>query len=200
MKKFFFLICFPLFFIQIAMADELYAGLNVYAKKPDGQYYTDFKVIAYKPDRPYAIFDQANSRRGLTGKHYATLSHIELNMAYTIFFCKEIAGKKYITEAINIAPRTNELTIEVRSGEVVPICGRALRVPKLIGLYYKEACRTLEDMGLKCRIHWVRLPRPPDKDQRSKDKLNKVDSQKPSPNSDITPGAPVDIVVVHFDR
>lgn len=200
MKKFFFLICFPLFFIQIAMADELYAGFNVYAKKPDGQYYTDFKVIAYKPDTPYAIFDQANSRRGLSGKHYATLSLIELNKGYTIFFCKEITAKKYITEAINISPKTNEITIEVRGGEVASVCGRSLRVPNLIGSYYKEACQKLEDMGLKCRINWVRYPRPPDKDRRSKDKLNKVESQRPSPDSDITPGATVDIVVVHFDR
>jgi len=200
MKRFFFLIFFPVFFIQVAMAEELYADFHVYAKKPDGQYYTDFKVIAYKTGTPYVIFDQAHSHRGLTGKHFATLSRIELNTPYTIFFCKEMPGKQYLTEAINIAPRTNELIIEVRGGEVVPTCGRALRVPKLTGLYYKEACRKLEDLGLKCRIHWVRLPRPPDKDRRSLDKLNKVDSQNPSPNSDIKPGAPVDIVVVHFNR
>ena len=200
MKKFFFLVCFPVFFIQIAMADELYADFHVYAKKPDGQYYADFKVIAYKAGAPYVIFDQANSHRALTGKHCATLSRIELNRAYTIFFCKEIPGKKYITEAINIAPRTEEMTIEVRSEEAVPACGRALRVPNLIGLYHKEACQKLEDMGLKCRINWARHHRPPDKDRRSLDKLNKVENQHPSPNSDIKPGASVVIVVVHFDR
>jgi len=200
MKKFFFLVCFPVFFIQIAMADELYADFHVYAKKPDGQYYADFKVIAYKSDTPYVIFDQAHSRRGLSGKHYATLSRIELNTGYTIFFCKEMPGKKYLTEAINIFPKTNEMTIEVRNGEVVSTCGRALRVPNLSGMYYKDACRKIEDMGLKCRTHWLRFPRPPDKDRRSKDKLNKVESQFPSPNSDIKPGANVDIHVVHFDR
>jgi hypothetical protein len=199
-KKLFFLICLPLFFIQIAVADELHADYHVYAKKPDGQYYADFKVIAYKRDTPYAIFDQAHSRRSLSGKHYATLSLIELNKGYTIFFCKEIAGEKYITEAINIVPKTNEITIEVRGGEVATICGRSLRVPNLIGLYYKEACRKLEDMGLKCRINWNRYPRPPDKDRRSKDKLNKVEKQRPSPDSDISPGGTVDIQVVHFDR
>jgi len=200
MKKFFFLICLPLFFIQIAIADELHAGIHVYAKKPDGQYYADFKVIAYKRDAPYAIFDQAHSRSGLSGKHYATLDRIELNTAYTIFFCKEISGKKYITEAINISPKTNEMTIEVRGGEVATICGRSLRVPNLIGLNYKEASQKLEDMGLKCRINWLRYPRPPDKDRRSKDKLNKVESQHPSPESDINPGGTVNINVVHFDR
>jgi hypothetical protein len=200
MKKLFFLIYLPLFFIQIAIADELHAVIHVYAKKSDGQYYTDFNVIAYKRDAPYVIFDQAPSRSSLSGKHYATLSRIELNTGYTIFFCKEIPGRKYITEAINIFPKTNEITIEVRSGEVASICGRSLRVPNLIGLYYKEACRKLEDMGLKCRINWARYPPPPDKDRRSKDKLNKVEKQRPSPDSNISPGDTVDIQVVHFDR